>query len=193
MSLGNVTYQAVVDTVKTWIKSNCANIANYSGMSNAVKNGYSYTVGTSSSGDAYSEAATCSLSSSITGAVASSTVDTDMTNFLSTIGASSILSQNINPTQFYKFINDMCCFCCTKLAFVASQTGNASSSSVRYLIYWTGNTSYTYTINVAASTATNYVINASDINKVWQNIVDMMIRINGNIRVLPVNYTYSLS
>ena len=194
MSLGSITYGTIVDAVKTWIKSNCSNIANYSGMSNAVKNGYSYTVGTSSAGAAYSESATCSLSSSITAAVGASTVDTDMNNFLSTIGVTStMLSQNVNPTQYYKFINDMCCFCCTKLAFVTSQTGNASNTSVRYLIYWTGNTAYNYNISIASSTATAYVCNAADFNKIWQNLVDMMVRISGNIRVLPVKYTYSLS
>ena len=193
MSLENITYQSVVDTVKTWIKSNCSNIANYSGMSNAVKNGYSYTIGSSSSGEAYSETASCSLTSSITGAVAESVVDTDMTNFLTTIGVTSLLSQYINPTQFYKFINDMCCFCCTKLAFVTSQTGNANTSSVKYLIYWSANTNYNYDINIVSSSDTGYLLNASDVNEFWQNIVDMMVRINGNIRVLPVKYNYSLS
>lgn len=192
MSLGNITYQSIVDTVKTWIKSNCANIANYSGMNNAVKNGYVMNIGSSSVGTEYSESASCSLTSPITSAVSSSTVDTDMSNFLTSIGASSLLSQNVNPTQFYKFINDMCCFCCTKLAYVTSQQ-NTTTSSVRYLIYWSGNTSYTYTQNIVNSSDVNLLINASDVNTMWQNIVDMMTRISGNIRIVPVSYTFSLS
>lgn len=188
-----ITYSQIIDVVKNWIKSNCSNITNYNGMNNCVKNGYSYTVGSSGS-NAWVESATASLSSSITGAVSSGTVDTDMSTFLSTIAPSiSDLNVSVTPDNFYKFINDMCCFCCTKLAYVTSQSGNASTSFVRYLIYWSGNTTWSYNITINPSEVQNYFIIASDINVFWQNIVDMMTRISGNIRVLPVRYTFSLT
>ena len=188
-----IKYIQIIDTVKNWIKSNCVNITNYDGMNNCVKNGYSYTVGTSGSTD-YVETASASLSSSLTGPVAASIVDTDMDAFLSTLN-SSINDWNINvtPNNFYRFINDMCCFCCTKLAFVTSQSGNANTSSVRYLNYWSGNTNYTYTQKIINSSDVNFLINSSDVNVMWHNIVDMMTRISGNIRVLPVRYTFTLS
>lgn len=188
MTIVNVTYETIRDTVKNWVKSNCSNITNYDGMSSAVKNGYSYTIG-SSGKTAYTESATATLSSSLT-SVTTSQVDTDMNTFWSLIGSPSGV---IAPDMFYKFINDMACFCATKLAFITSQSGNASSSSVKYLIYWSANTNWNYNVKIDKSTVSQHYISASDVSMLWQNIIDMMTRVNGNIRVIPCKYTFTLS
>lgn len=189
MAIENITYESIRDTVKNWIKSNCSNITNYAGMSSAVKNGYSYTIGSSGS-NAYTETAKATLSSSLSSATNASQVDTDMNTFWNLIGSPS---GNITPDNFYKFINDMACFCATKLAFITSQTGNANSSSVRYLIYWTSNNNWNFDIYIDKSTATHHYIIANDVNTFWKNIIDMMTRVDGNIRVIPCKYTFTLS
>lgn len=189
MPLEAITYNHIVTAVKTWIKSNCSNISNYTGMSGAVKNGYTYTIATINS-TVFTETATASLTSPITAAIASAVVDTDMNNYLTSAGINSFLNTNISADNFFKFINDIMVFCTTKLGFVTSQSGNSSSSSVRYLVYCTGNTTYNNSISLTKSSATQYLIKANDVQSILQYIIN---NITNNIRVLNCKFNFSIT
>lgn len=191
MTLGPITYQNIVDTVKTWIKANCVNITNYAGMSACVKNGYSYQIGSSGS-SAYIETAKASLSSQII-QLSASIVDSDMSNFLISVGASSFLNTNVSQDNFFKFISDMVCFCGTKLAYATSQSNNSSTSTVRYLIYNNLNSTYNYKINIVQSSATTEILKANDTAVFLNYIIDLINQIGNNIRVVPCKYTFTLS
>lgn len=189
MPLEAITYNDIVNAVRTWIKSNCSNISGYTSMSSAVKNGYSYTIARINS-TVFTETATASLTSPIAAAVASAVVDTDMNNYLISTGINSFLTKNISADNFFKFINDIMVFCTTKLGFVTSQSGNSSTSSVRYLVYCTGNTTYNNSISLTNSSATQYLIKANDVQSILQYIIN---NITNNIRVLNCKFNFSIT
>lgn len=188
MALDLVTYESLRNVVVNWIKSNCSNIVNYNGINNSVKNGYSYQIGSSSSGSAYSERAIGTISSPLTSAISASQVDTDMNNFWTLIGSPS---GNISPDNFYKIINDLCCFCATKLAFITSQSNNSNASSVKYLIYWANNNNYKFQEVISSSSLKLHLIKASDVNMLISNLINMMCTIEGTIRIVPCKYNFS--
>ena len=88
MALQNITYNEIVETVKNYIKTNCMNIANFGAIPAAFKAGYTLSGNISSSGDRYTSKYVVTITRAVT-QVASSVVDTDMNNFLTTINAVS--------------------------------------------------------------------------------------------------------
>lgn len=190
MTISSITYQDVVDTVKNWIKANCINITNYNAISNAVKTGYSYQVFYGGWNNT-SETCNATITSALQPAYESN-VDSDMSTFLTSIGVDTILSNNISPDYFYKFISDMVCFCCTKVGYVLSQVDN-NPGSVQYMIYNLSNSSYDYSIPISASSAVIYELIANDIKSVLDYII-LLIKINvSNKRILSCNYSYTIN
>lgn len=183
MTLQNITYQTLVDVVKNYIKTNCVNISNFASINSTMKAGYSTSATISSSGAGYTSNYTCTISKAVS-QVSSSTVDTDMTNFLTTIGVSNKLSSNIAEGEFIKFFNNMMSFCSTKLGFA---TGQFTTS--KYLIYNTSATTYSSTVTINNDTA-RQIVKASDITSITNIITTVM---KQTLRNIPCTYTYSFS
>ena len=194
MPLQNITYSEIVDLVKNFIKTKCQNISGYGGMSGAVKNGYSFTVASVlvATVDLVEkrEQATATLTSPLSSAVSPSVVDTDMTNYLTSVGINSYLSSNISSENFLKFMNDIMTFCTTKLGYISSQTGIGSTSFVEYLVYNTSNTTYNNSITITNSSEMEYLIKANDVQQILQYIVNNM---TNKIRVMTCKYTFSIT
>ena len=129
--LQSITYQTIVDAVKTYIKTNCANITNFAGIPNVFKNGYSNKI-TISGGNA---AATCyctvTLSANEISQATTTDVDNDMTAFLQSIIPVAVLSQPITDSELIKFINDMTIFCSARMTYSTSIYNTGTS----YLVY----------------------------------------------------------
>lgn len=181
MALGTLTYNDIINGVKSYLKSNCKNISNFGGMDACFKNGF-----VTSGQIAGNATATTNYRVNITRAisqVSSGTVDTDMTNFLSSIGVSNV-NATLTADVFFNFINDMISFISTKCAFTVSQY-----SSNRFLIYWTGNTTYanTYKIN---SSAQEKISQSGDIHQMLNAIFNIA---KQNIRCIPVQYNITLT
>ena len=180
----NTTYSRAVNNIKTYIKNNCYNIANWSNLPAAFKSGYSNTV-TVSGGNATAKCY-CTITSSGNYVVQAATgdVDTDMTNFCNAIGLTPYINQNIKDTEFIKFMNNMLAFCTAKLAYATSVY-----NSTRYLIYNKNQTSYgtTYTINEGS---VNKLIETTDVTTA---INILMTDINQLIREIPVQYAFNYS
>ncbi len=183
MPIQNITYQTLVDLVKNYIKTNCKNISDFASISSVMKSGYSTSATISSAGDGYTSSYTCTISKAVA-QVDTSTVDTDMTNFLSTIGVSSKLSSNIPEGEFIKFFNDMVSFCSTKMAFATSQF-----TTTKYLIYNTGSTSYASTVTIGNNTA-RQLIKVTDITTITNMLTSVM---KQTLRTIPCTYTYSFA
>lgn len=184
MPIGSMTYQNIVDEVKKWIKANCTNITNYAGIPSVFKSGYSLK--TKFAGDDAGKALsyhTATLTGNAVPSVTASTVDTDMTNFLKTIGVTDA-SATIKPAEFLDFMEDMISFCSTKLAYSTSQF-----STNKYLIYATANTSYINTRTI--SDTNNYKLSmAEDVN----NLIDSFTTVvKQKIRNKPVTYSITFS
>ena len=193
MSLGNMTYGTVVDTVKNWIKTNCTNISNYSGMSTGIKSGYNYTVSTYSIAietqtTVYTETAKGTMTNSLA-EVSSSVVDTDMNNYLYQIGIYNRLSENISINNLYKFIDDIVIFCCSRVYFITNQTSNTNSSTIRYRIYKTGTVNYKNT-SIIGSSQNFLLVEAAPTKLFLDNLINY---IKSNIRVESCKYTYTVS
>lgn len=181
MALGSLTYNDVINGVKTYLKSNCTNISNFGGMDACFKSGF-----VSSGQIAGNATATTNYSVNITRAisqVSAGTVDTDMTNFLSSIGITNV-NATLTAGVFFKFINDMISFISTKCVFTVSQY-----SSNRFLIYWTGNTTYANTYKID-SVAQEKISQANDIHQMLNAIFNIA---KQNIRCVSVQYNISLT
>lgn len=183
MTIGTITYQTLVDVIKTAIKSNCINIYNYAGIPASYKAGYTNKVLYAGSGTASLSYYTCTIKSNDIKSVTSSTVDTDMTAFLSSCGLTN-LAQNIPASEFLDFIKDMVVFCSTKLVMVGSQL-----STAKYLCYDTSNT--TYNNKFALDTNQAYkIMEATDITTLLSNIITLT---RQTIRNKTCQYTYTMS
>lgn len=183
MAIGNITYNEIIDLMKNWIKTNATNIASYSSIPSQFKSGWSSSANISSNGPHYTSTYTVRISQYVS-QVSAATVDTDMNNFLTSIGIASKLSQNIPTSEFLNFINDIISFCATKLGFAISQF-----NSNRYLIYNTKNTSYSSLITLSTNENVK-IIEANDINILFNAMIDI---IKQNIRCYPCTYTYSFT
>lgn len=184
MPLPAITYQSLSDLVKNWMKTNCANIANYGGMHACVKDGFKFEAG-SSGGSAYVEKVTGVISSPVKFAIPTSKVDTDMTAFLQVIGSPSGI---ITPEDFYPYLNNLACFAATKLAFVSSRYNKDAYSLVKYLIYWANESDWIKNVP-----SVEKMIDVSDTKLIIENLISIMVRNEGYIRVVPVKISYTLS
>ena len=181
MPIGSMTYQNIVDTVKTWIKSNCSNITKFSEIPNVFKSGYTTTV--QYAGDATSPSKyTTKISGNAVSQVATTTVDTDMTNFLTSIGVTNT-SKTIPASEFMDFVENMVSFCSTKLAYSISQY-----STNKYLIYTTANTSYSSIRQINEDGAFK-IITTEDINDILNSIINVT---KQTIKNKPVTYTITM-
>jgi hypothetical protein len=180
----NVTYSELVERIKSGIKTKCHNIADYANISNVFKTGFTGTY-TIPGGNDY---ATCYCTYAISGnpisQVAASTVDTDMTNFISNIGLTQRINNNVVAGEFINFINDMVSFCSTKLAFSVSQY----APSTRYLIY-TGNTSYPSLVNITSENLDKIIV-TNDSNEFSNAIINIT---KNTIRTIPCTYSITYS
>ena len=182
MTIQNITYQTLVDLVKNYIKTNCVNISNFDSINSTMKSGYSTSANISSNGGGYTSKYTCTISKAVS-QVASSVVDTDMTNFLNTINVSNKLSSNIAEGEFINFINDLVSFCSTKMGFAVGQFTTA-----KYLIYNTS-TSYSSTVTINNDTA-RQLIKATNATSIVNMLINVM---KQSLRNIPCTYTYSFS
>lgn len=184
--LKNITYQTIVDAVKTYIKNNSANIANFAGIPAAFKSGYSSII-TISGGNA---AATCYCTVSISGnAVTQATttnVDNDMSSFLQTIGATSLLSQNIKSSELIKFVNDITIFCANRL-YIASSIYNSGTNYLIYSPYQSGSYSDVETVSTGS---VDKQIDYTDATSIVNAIVNTTKQV---IRCIPIQYSENYS
>lgn len=212
--IDNVSYESLKNTVIDWLKSNCKNITDYSNIEPCFKNGSTIQVANvvnGTEGPMYKENVYYTIQSPLTGPTAANVVDSDMNSFYTSIGSPN---GNIPEDQFYNYINDLACFCATKLAFITSQDITCKKDTnytppsdregmdryivdtnmiKKYLIYFPSNNSFVEKKNILPSSAVSYLIKAEDVNMLWKNIIDMMIRINGCIRVLKVTGTMGIT
>ena len=180
----SITYGAIIDIIKNYMKTNCVNITNFNGIPSVFKSGYSNKI-TISGGNA---AATCYCTVTSSGnyipSATTNDVDSDMSLFCDTIGLTPYLNLNVQDTEFVKFMNDMLSFCTIKLAFSTSVY-----NSTRYLIYNKNNSSYgtLYTINEGSS---GKIVETTDVTSA---IGKLLTDINTVIRELPVQYSLNYS
>ncbi len=183
MTIAAITYQQVVDIVKNWIKANCVNIANFAGMDGHFKSGWTSGKIRFEGNDTSPSCYTVTLSGNAVSQVAASTVDTDMTNFLSSCGLTN-LSQNIPASEFLDFIKNMVVFCSTKISLTASEY-----VSKTYIIYDTANTTYNDKYNIDTNDAKKMML-ATDIIQIMNNIITL---VRQNMRNKVVSYRVVMS
>lgn len=183
MPIASITYSTVVTHVKNWIKNNCTNITNFSGINSAFKAGYTSS-GTVLTSPQYTGTYSIAISTAVAQATTSN-VDSDMTSFCDTYGITAKLNNNIPASEFYHFIQDMISFICTKCAFTCSQFAQGT----RYLIYYPGHTSYSTTFTISSTVATR-LAQASDVTSLMDTMITV---VNQNLRTVPCKYTWSFS
>ena len=184
MPIANITYNTVVNHVKSWIKSNCTNISNYNGINEVFKTGWASSPDITLASPEYTGTCIAKITRAVPQATTSN-VDTDMTNFCDTYGITSRLNNNIPPSEFYHFIQDMISFICTKCVYATSQF----EQGTRYLIYYPSNTSYSTTFNISSTDAVK-IIKASDVTSLMTTMITVA---NQNIRCIPCKYSWTLS
>ena len=177
MGIQNITYRTLVNSVVAYITDNSYNInsTKFNSLPNYFKAGYSDTVYTGTSGGSDKSHAYIAISGNIVGLV-SNTVNTDLVNFLSSAGYSS-LDTNVTPDKFIGFFNNLVSFCSRYLRFATSQF-----TQTAYLVYGDNGNSQTYT---GEQDDIIYAKSMNDILNVLQ------VRINLVVRSSPVRYTYT--
>ena len=187
MSIENITYKQMSDTVSSWIKSNCSNISNYASINSCCKPGYSYSVYTNEF--RMVENATASITSSLK-QINSSVVDSQLSQFLSSIGISNI-NAIVPENNFYTLINDLVAFCTSKLKFIVSQSNNNTNSAVKYLVYDDSQAVQSnYVVNVQQTPVYNYICKASTATQLTQYLI---ILIKSTIRTVSCRYSFSIT
>lgn len=192
MILGNFTYDQLALIVKQWIINHCYNFNAYSTMHECVKNGSKIKLFTQTDpkGKAYTEDVYMTISSPLRKQT-TTTVNRELNNFL--INDCNVnLSDIVTEDNFFSCINNLMCFCATKLAFVASQYGPNPTDTVKYLIYHSANTQYTYYSEILPSEEEICIIKASDVTTFIDRLLELMTRKNGNIRTLNVKAILSI-
>ena len=185
MPLAKITYQTIVNQVKNWIKANCKNINNYGSISAQFKPDWGKTE-TVLSGSGYTGTSNISIiNDTAINSVSASIVDTDMTNFLNTLGLKDKLNNTITEPDFYHFIQDMISFMCTKCAFATSQY----AQSERHLIYKNSNTTFNTTYTMSFINGAD-IINAKDVTDIMKTMIDV---VHQTIRCHHCRYTLSIS
>ena len=183
MRIESVTYQQVVNTVVSWIQTNCSNVANYTNMEACFKTGYSSGKVRYAGNDTSPSCYTAAISSNGVASVASSTVSTDMSNFLSSRGLTD-MSKTLPASEFLDFVKNMVVFCSTKVVMVASQY-----SSTKYICYDTSNTTYSNTFNFDTND-TKKIVEAKDIEEIFPVIIT---NVRQNMRNKTCQYTITMS
>ena len=177
MGIQNITYRALVNKVVEYIVSNSYNIdtAKFNSLPNYFKSGYTQTVYTGTSSGDYKSHAYISISGNIVSKV-SNTVNTDLVNFLSSAGYTS-LDTNISSAKFIGFFNNLVSFCSRYLRFSTSQFTQSA-----YLVYGDNGSSVTYTGEP------DDIVYAKSMNDILSNLQN---RINVVVRCSPVRYNYT--
>ena len=129
--LQSITYQTIVDAVKTYIKTHCENITNFDNIPNIFKNGYTNTLTISGGNDTATCYCTVTLSGGEISQATATDVDNDMTAFLQSIIPTNVLQQSMTDSELIKFINDMTIFCCARMCYSTS----IYDTSKKYLVY----------------------------------------------------------
>lgn len=122
------TFQELVDVCKNYIKTNCVNITNFAGIHASLKAGYSTTaaIGTGyTSGTAASYYTKISIIGNQAVQATAAQVDTDMANYLTSIGRTS-LSDKINREDIFQFIEELMVFCYNHCWFISGQYATGS-------------------------------------------------------------------
>jgi hypothetical protein len=176
MSLPNITYKTIIDSMKSYIKSVCVNVGDSydSSLNSFLKAGTSKSAGTVTNyyyaryGAAYRTAGSFSVYvSNGVSQVTTSTIDSEIDTYFSGLGlTSTTVSYNIDAKSYYLFIANIINFCVQrmKIAVYASpntnnQTNvssfNAETTSGRQVVYVSGTTSGGKTMTPSASATSN--------------------------------------
>ena len=191
MSLGTVTYGTLIDQVKNWIKTNCINIANYSGLPACFKSGYSATGNCTSTGHAgyYTSQYTVTIASGAVAQVTAATVDTQMTSFWNDYCGGISVSLNVTPTNYFAFIQDMTSFCSARVYMA-----NSEFSTNSYLVYNSGGATYVNYKALTSSQQSYKLITADDIAYNAQGIlINVINAVNQSLRLQSLHYNIALT
>ena len=201
MIKGSITYRKLVDVVYNYIMNKCLNIRGkdengndidrFSTLPSSLKAGYSFTKQIDhtwsqifSGPCRFVPTAICQIvpTTSVIG-VSSYTIKSQLDSFLNDIGVYSKLDTQIADGEFYKFVNDLILFCCSKVCFATSQfTPN------KYLIYCPNDDIDNSLVEKIAGDVVD-IIEASDVNEILFILTNIL---NSNIRQQTVKYTYTL-
>lgn len=119
----NHTFQELVNETKNYIKANCMNIANYAAIATQLKSGYKLTErigGQYTAGSVNYYYTNIDIVENMVSQVSAGTVDTDMTNYLTSIGRTN-LSAIIPETEVLQFIEELMVFAYNHCWFITSQ------------------------------------------------------------------------
>lgn len=188
--LPKITYQEIVNKVKTYAKTNCQNITNFSEIPAYYKSGFSYTVG-SRSANYIGEGGKLTINNPVV-SVNAGTVDTDMSTFLNNLGLSgALLEYPVDDLNFNNFLLDMIIFLATKTCFVMSRPNN-SVSDEKILVYNpSGIFDYSQTKNITPSpegSEQSYTYNSLDVQDVLNKFITYSINA---IRIVPLTFTFT--
>lgn len=183
MSLPVVSYQTIINQLKSWILSNCYNFDTTTAkLPAAFKAGYA-----SSKRFAGNNTANSNYKVAISSPVpifSTSVFETQLTEFLPEVNLSDKLSSNVVESEFFDLVLNLISFCSTKLNFASSQF-----NSNKYLIYNGSYTVYT-SIYQISSLEKEKLIKADD----YTNLLDQILKVSKqNIRTFTCKYTITLS
>lgn len=187
MPLSPITYNTIINQVKSWIKSNCKNITNYGNINSVFKPGWSKSE-TVLKGHGYTGIVKITIASGAVEQAAASNVDNDMNAFISNVCklSSSDLNKNIPEKDFYHFIQNMISFISTKCVYATSQF----SQNEKHLIYVTKNTSYNTTFINISSSIEKKLIEALDVSSLMMTMLTVA---NQYLRCNQLIYKWTVS
>ena len=160
MALSAITYNTVVEHVKSWILANCMNFdTTIANLPACFKTGYSV------------------VTTITTNAKSTVTISKGVSQVASTVVATDIVAN-----EFLNFVEDIISFCSTKIGIAASQY-----STTNYMVYLTGNTTYSSLKNITTTT-TYRLIDDADITTLI-NFITSVVRQN----IRPYVCTYSIA
>ena len=173
----NLTYQSLYNTLLNWIKSNCNNIDSFSSsVSAAMKSNWSSTVRASSGTGGINISIDNSTAVSI---VSSATVDTQLSDYMTSVGIVTKLSSIVTTNGLISFWNAAATFCAGKLRFASGQF-----ATTPLLMYFSGN-------DLPSSTVPNIeseLINANSVSTMLKSLNTALVT---QIKAHKIHYNIS--
>lgn len=185
-----ITYQEIIDKVKTYAKTNCQNISNYNSIPAQYKAGFAFVVG-SRVANYINEGGNLTINNPVV-SVDIGTVDTDMSTFLNNLGLSgALLEYPIDDLNFNNFLLDMLIFLATKTCFAMSRPNNSASSEKIFVYNPSSVFDYSQTKTIMPSpegSGQTYTYDSSDLQDILNKLITNLM---SSIRVVPLTFTFT--
>ena len=189
-----ITYQSLIDEVKTFFKTNCVNISNYNSIPDCYKEGFSkllwnYSfVGSGNRPGTKRCTATLTINNPVP-RVNTETVDTNLQQFLTSIGLSDT-STMIDSTNLLNFLQNLVVFFTSKTGFAMGLNNAPNACDSKIYVYIPTNPIKGTTKTLTESKPDDCIANVPQVKTITSTLVDTILQ---GVSIYPIKYNFTIT